>query len=590
MDTRIFRQRKHLSSAIGTQVPRFPDPLSHSVFALASRAASLALASSVVSIGAGLTCSSPAFATTYIVDTTGDPGPAGTLSLRQAILSASYYTGDTIQFAPALNGSTITLQAGQLVIPSSMTIQGPGAGKLTISGNNANPSRIFEIYTLGASPLAVTISGLTLTGGNTGGNGGAIYAENISLNLQNIVLSGNSAHFGGAVYGKNGNAAATAFSNTVMQGNNASSGGAFLIFGGASTTISNSTVSGNNATTCCGGGDIENSGAATVSHSTIGANNVSLASASGNGGGVAFAYIGTPVQISYSTITGNVTPNGRGGGLWISNSDANIVASNISGNTGYGGGGIYARDNRPTAQAIISLRTTTLSGNTAQFFGGGLDVNRANTLTVGYSLISDNHATNGVNSLGGGIALRSTLASAHIYDSTVYGNHAYGKGGGIGISTAATGNVTTLTSLTIVGNSTNAAGSVGAGVFGAGTPQLDSCIAANNYSGANLQDLNGSFTVNFSAIKTRGTATITGSNNLADGTDPNLGPLTVNGGPTLSMLPNIGSPVLATGDPGVTQTSDQRGLPRKTGGFVDIGAVERHGVEDVIFRNGFEAP
>src|SRR6185503_1898442 len=109
-------------------------------------------------------------------------------------------------------------------------------------------------------PLAVTISGLTLTGGNTGGNGGAIYAENISLNLQNVVLSGNTAHDGGAVYGKNGNAATTVFSNTVMQGNNASHGGAFRISGGASTTISNSTVSGNNATTCCGGGDIENSG------------------------------------------------------------------------------------------------------------------------------------------------------------------------------------------------------------------------------------------------------------------------------------------------------------------------------------------
>jgi len=589
MDTRLFRQRKHLSSAIGTQVPRFPDPLSHSVFALASRAASLALASSVVSIGAGLTCSSPAFATTYIVDTTGDPGPAGTLSLRQAIQNASYYTGDTIQFAPALNGSTITLQAGQLVVPSSMTIQGPGSGKLTISANNA--SRIFQIYTLGATPLAVTISGLTLTGGNTGGNGGAIYAENIDLNLQNVVLSGNSAHFGGAVYGKNGNAGATTtFTNAMIQGNSASYGGGLFMSGGTSTTITSSIISGNNATTCCGGGLIQNSGSATLSHSTIGANNVSVASPSGNGGGLALDNIGTPVQISYSAITGNVTPNGRGGGLWISNSDANIVASNITGNIGYDGGGVYSHDNRPTAQAIISLRGTTLSGNTAQFFGGGLDVNRANTLTVGYSLISDNRATNGVNSLGGGIALRSTLASAHIYDSTVYGNHAYGKGGGIGITAAATGNVTTLTSLTIVGNSTNAAGSVGAGVFGAGMPQLDSCIAANNYSGANLQDLNGSFTANFSAIKTRGTATITGSNNLADGTDPNLGPLTVNGGPTLSMLPNIGSPVLATGDPGVTQTSDQRGLPRKTGGFVDIGAVERHGVEDVIFRNGFEAP
>jgi hypothetical protein len=58
--------------------------------------------------------------------------------------------------------------------------------------------------------------------------------------------------------------------------------------------------------------------------------------------------------------------------------------------------------------------------------------------------------------------------------------------------------------------------------------------------------------------------------------DPNLGPLASNGGPTQTMLPAAGSPVLGAGNPAVSglPATDQRGLPRVVHDQVDLGAVE----------------
>src|SRR5579871_4106971 len=61
-------------------------------------------------------------------------------SLREAIANAT--SGTAITFAPGLFG-TITLTNGTLTIATSLTITGPGAKALTISGNNAN--RVFNI-------------------------------------------------------------------------------------------------------------------------------------------------------------------------------------------------------------------------------------------------------------------------------------------------------------------------------------------------------------------------------------------------------------------------------------------------------------
>src|SRR5690349_9746520 len=105
-----------------------------------------------------------------LVTSTADGG-AG--SLRAAIDQTDNFSGcDTINFnLPDL--STITLTSGSLNITRNLTITGPGADKLTISGNNA--SRVFYI-----ASSTVAISGVTLANGreNTGAGGGAMQLNN----------------------------------------------------------------------------------------------------------------------------------------------------------------------------------------------------------------------------------------------------------------------------------------------------------------------------------------------------------------------------------------------------------------------------
>jgi hypothetical protein len=66
---------------------------------------------------------------TLTVTNNDDSGPG---SLRAAIAAAS--SGETINFAPSLDGQTITLTSGELDIARSLDIEGPGAGRLTVSG------------------------------------------------------------------------------------------------------------------------------------------------------------------------------------------------------------------------------------------------------------------------------------------------------------------------------------------------------------------------------------------------------------------------------------------------------------------------
>jgi hypothetical protein len=79
----------------------------------------------------------------------------GTGSLRDAIAAAA--PGDTIKFANALKGRTITLLS-PLAISEDLTIQGLGPDRLTVSGGGNG--RVFLV-----TGGAVTISGLTITGG-----------------------------------------------------------------------------------------------------------------------------------------------------------------------------------------------------------------------------------------------------------------------------------------------------------------------------------------------------------------------------------------------------------------------------------------
>jgi hypothetical protein len=131
------------------------------------------------------------FAVTMTIDSTS-PG-----TLRSAIAGANAKGGGTIHFAPGLAGS-IVLTGGELRIAASITINGPGAGTLTISGNHA--SRVFTIQPPAAAAAdVVTISGLTIRDGFAGSNavqpgkGGGIYVQGAILTLSQVALTDNLA-------------------------------------------------------------------------------------------------------------------------------------------------------------------------------------------------------------------------------------------------------------------------------------------------------------------------------------------------------------------------------------------------------------
>jgi hypothetical protein len=214
-------------------------------------------------------------AVTSTVTNTNDSG-AG--SLRQAL--ADVVDGDTINFDSALNGQTITLTSGELLVNKSISINGPGADNLTVDGNHA--SRVFHT----SRWVTATISGLTIANGDAGVDhgGGGIQNDHATLLVDNCTVSGNHAAWGGGVHNDGSNSSASlTVSNSTISGNSAGSAGGIFNDGGdggATLTISNGTVSGNSAAFY--GGGIFNEGhfgSATVmlTNSTFSGNSAGLA-------------------------------------------------------------------------------------------------------------------------------------------------------------------------------------------------------------------------------------------------------------------------------------------------------------------------
>jgi len=145
-------------------------------------------------------------------------------SLRQALTDA--VDGDTINFSSSLNGQTITLTSGELLVDKSVAISGPGANTLAVDANHT--SRVFNI----ASGRDVTISGLTVTNGSAPLPyrwGGGIYNDHGALTLNNCTISGNTAvqGAGGGIYNDgNDSSAMLTITNCTINGNSAWPGGA----------------------------------------------------------------------------------------------------------------------------------------------------------------------------------------------------------------------------------------------------------------------------------------------------------------------------------------------------------------------------
>ena len=118
------------------------------------------------------------------MDINDTPGSAGDVTLRFAVNNAQ--NGDTITFDPSISGQTITLNPsnGPLVVTTNVTITGPGAANMAISGGNAVQDFIIASGN-------VSISGLTIENG-AGATGAGVF-NNATLTLSNSTLIGNNA-------------------------------------------------------------------------------------------------------------------------------------------------------------------------------------------------------------------------------------------------------------------------------------------------------------------------------------------------------------------------------------------------------------
>ncbi len=259
-------------------------------------------------------------------------------------------------FANSGSGGMVTFNCGAAVKTILFTSQKSiFANNVTINGNDlivlsgGNSTGIFYVN----GGLTFRLQHITLSSGNSGAEGGAVYSIGSQVILDTVQLLNNTAtNMGGAVYCYVGTGGALAVSNSLFQSNTSKAGGA-IFNDGCAASISNSTFKTNQADIGSGGlgGAIHNASSATLA-------------------------------IDNSLLEGNSALDG--GGVYVSGGTASIANTTISGNQAVGaaanGGGIYN-------SGIMNLKNNTISGNAAAIDGGG--VYNAGTLNQFNNIIAN---------------------------------------------------------------------------------------------------------------------------------------------------------------------------------------------------------
>jgi len=330
--------------------------------------------------------------TTYIVDATNDEliDTDGKTSLREAIAlsNADVTTADTITFDPTVfaGASTITLALGQLDIGAAVTITGPAAA-LTVDAGGL--SRVLNVDVPALSGQKVSVSNMTLTGGNSGAaNGGGINNNDEALALTNVTVQN---------------------STTTVDG-----GGISITSATGSLTLTNSLVTNNTGTGLYsngGGINVSSASAVTISSSTVSNN-----SAGEDGGGIYF-FSGGTLTMTNSTVSGNKsntnTAGAGGGGIYLFSTVATIVQSTVSGNStdsggkASNGGGVVAQ-----SASKLTVNNSTFGFNSATTKGGGIHNNGSATITLNSTIVSQNTAPTGADVNGAVNADFSLLSSS----------------------------------------------------------------------------------------------------------------------------------------------------------------------------------
>jgi hypothetical protein len=311
----------------------------------------------------------------------------------------------------------------------------------------------------------------------------------------------------------------------------------------ATLTVSNCVVSGSLADVYSrngGGGILNDHGTLTVSGCRLSGNSSSAASGGGaicndGSGGTA------TLIVNNSTFVGNSAQNGDGGAIL---------------NHGFGG----------SASAQISY--STLSRNSASLFGGAIE-NRGNGGTASVQIV---YSTLSSNTAAGGGGIDNLFSSMEIINSTLEGNLAYI--GGIINDRAAL----KILSSTLSANPAGFLSEGGILIGDGGSLEIGNTILNIGGSGGTISNLSGTVTsLGYNLSSDNGGGFLTGPGDQTN-TDPMLGPLQDNGGPTFTCALLPGSPAINAGDPNFTPPPDfdQRGpgFPRVAYDRIDIGAFE----------------
>ena len=521
--------------------------------------------------------------------------PGSQITLRAAIEESNALVGeDSIVFDPQAVPGTIVLTLGELSVTDGLRIEGPGATELTVdaSGNDATPgipdgmgSRVMRIDDPLQAGVAVHLSGLTMTGGDVDGSGGAIRNSNTaSLRLTRVELRNNAATVAGGglysawTYDAYGPVEIFVTESTITN-NSAQDGGGLYLSGslgpdaGQDVTVQGSVITGNNASGFGGGAAFNFSQADVRLRSTRSQGNA----ATEEGGGLWIFMGGGTVSAEQVTVTDNQSSNGGGAYVSVRDSDVAWVDAEIADNRGDRGGGLTI----DAYQSDVTISRSTVSGNQAVpgNTGGGVDF-RARGYSGSFLLSQSTLSGNTGASYGGGLFYsRSGGSGAYgqmrVESSTIVNNELQtiegGYGGGLAIRTDYYAFV-----------------------------QLDGAVIAGNTDGDVPSDLDArqvfNLDVRYSFLGDNRNTSLSeaplgmpdANGNLVGSAlgggvlNPQLGPLTDNSGPTRTHHPLAGSPLIDAGDPNFVgpPNVDQRGSPRLADGDgngmlrLDMGSVE----------------
>src|SRR5438093_8977597 len=258
--------------------------------------------------------------------------------------------------------------------------------------------------------------------------------------------------------------------------------------------------------------------------------------------------LGHAVIIEGLTISNGSVLNTFGGGIYNFESALTVISCALASNSALGqqgsGGGIFSNGGGAGGNASLIIINSAVRGNAATT-GGAIENNGS-----------------------------SGMANLTISNSTLSGNSASFVGGGVNDNTANGTASVTITNSTLSENSSANISMFKEGMLNIGNTVLNAAV-----SGVNL-DIGKLATVTshgYNLSSDDGGGFLTGPGDQIN-TNPLLGPLQNNGGPTLTHALLPGSPAIDAGDPNFTPPPfhDQRGpcFLRVFNGRIDVGSFE----------------